>query len=117
MAPSARQLLTARFYARILLRVVVFICVIWLVWVIPAAAVRATFALMNRMGSVPGVLTELLTLSLAPLLGITVLVAFERRLIRWLVSPEPLRCPSCEYPLAALPPEGKCPECGLPLRD
>jgi hypothetical protein len=52
--------------------------------------------------------------SAGPVLAAVALLAFERRLVMWLVPMGSHRCPQCDYFLVSLV-EPRCPECGLPL--
>jgi hypothetical protein len=53
-----------------------------------------------------------LALSLAVILGMAYVKAFEWRLSRRLVESDCLLCENCAYPLAGLPSNHNCPECG-----
>ena len=53
-----------------------------------------------------------LVLSPAVILGIAYVKLFEWRLSRRLLDADCLLCENCAYPLAGLPNDHECPECG-----
>jgi hypothetical protein len=122
--PSASQIMARRWWARLCVRAVALAAVLWSCIAglgtglgggsDVSAVLNSMFQLSGQQLSLTPLLVGMALHMLAPLATAATLIAFERRIVRWLVPIPTHRCPRCDYSLIGVH-EPRCPECALPL--